>query len=141
MERLTFPDLAPADRDLTAEEHAWLGALARDTDPTLFTVNLGPSAAADDSGPVVACDQYGTWRAGRYIGELYRDGRVIEIRPRLGIETIAHWAGAAMNVRITPRSGEHTGSQMLIAELLAAAWRSALVDAGYDSLKRPRLDG
>ncbi|KXP08708.1 5-methylcytosine restriction system specificity protein McrC [Tsukamurella pseudospumae] len=141
MEPLTFPDLAPADRDLTAEEHAWLGALARDTDPTQFTVNLGPSAAADDAGPVVACDQYGTWRAGRYIGELYRDGRVIEIRPRLGIETIAHWAGAALNVRITPRSGEHTGSQMLIAELLAAAWRSAIVDAsrhGPPGIRVPR---
>lgn len=141
MEPLTFPDLAPADRDPTGDERAWLSALARDTDPGLFTVSVGASAAADDAGPVVACDSYGTWRAGRYIGELYRDGRVIEIRPRLGIETIAHWAGAALNVRITPRSGEHTGSQVLIAELLAAAWRSALVDAarhGPPGLRSPR---
>lgn len=141
MDRLTFPDLAPADRDPTVDERAWLSDLARDTDPGQFTVHLGPASPADDSGPIVACDPYGTWRAGRYIGELYRDGRVIEIRPRLGIETIAHWAGAALNVRITPRSGEHTGSQMLIAELLAAAWRSALVDAarhGPPGLRTPR---
>lgn len=141
MDRLTFPDLAPADRDLTEDERDWLSALARDTDPAQFTVHLGPSAAADDAGPVVACDQYGTWRAGRYIGELHRDGRVIEIRPRLGIETIAHWAGAALNVRIMPRAGEHTGSQVLIAELLAAVWRSAVVDAsrhGPPGIRSPR---
>ncbi|KXP14340.1 5-methylcytosine restriction system specificity protein McrC [Tsukamurella pseudospumae] len=141
MEPLTFPDLARADRDPTAEERDWLAVLARETDPVQFTVHLGPSAAADDAGPVVACDQYGTWRAGRYIGELHRDGRVIEIRPRLGIETIARWAGAALNVRIMPRAGEHTGSHVLIAELLAAAWRSAIVDAsrhGPPGIRAPR---
>lgn len=141
METLTFPDLAPADRDPTLEERDWLAMLARETDPAQFAVHLGPSAAADDTGPVIACDPYGTWRAGRYIGELHRDGRAIEIRPRLGIEAIAHWAGAALNVRIVPRAGEHSGSQILIAELLAAAWRSALTDAsrhGPPGLRGPR---
>ncbi|WP_145238412.1 MULTISPECIES: 5-methylcytosine restriction system specificity protein McrC [Nocardiaceae] len=142
MNTLSFMDLAEADREPTAEEHAWLRDVAKDTDSTEFTARIGRSLAADDAGPVLTCDTTGRWRAGRYIGELYRDGRVLEIRPRLGIETIAHWAGAALNVRIVPLAGEHVGSPAFIAELLAATWRSALVDAsrhGPPGLRTSRL--
>ncbi|MFF4028067.1 MULTISPECIES: 5-methylcytosine restriction system specificity protein McrC [Nocardia] len=128
-ERLVFRDLAGADRALTENDRNWLQALARDTDPANFVVGVGTSRIASAPEPVLHCDPDGNWRAGRYIGELHRDGRVLEIRPRLGFTTIAAWAGAALNVRIVPRTGDHSRSSILIAELLAATWRSTLVDA------------
>ena len=141
MNRLTFADLACADRAPTQEEAAWLADLARDVAADQITARIGRTMASDDPGPIVSCDPTGEWRAGRYVGELYRDGRVLEIKPRLGIDTIAHWAGAALNLRITPHSGDHVGSQALIAEFLAAIWRAELVNAarhGLPGLRSPR---
>lgn len=129
IEPLVFRDLSRLDREPTSEEQRWLTLLARDTDPRNFTVSLGRAIAASDPQPIVQQDADGRWRAGRYVGELYRDGRTIEILPRLGIGTIAAWAGTALNVHIVPRSAEHTKAATLIAELLAATWRSALADA------------
>lgn len=134
MDPLTFADLVVADRPPSAEEAAWLAELAADVAPSRVTARLGRSCASEEPGPIVSCDPAGQWRAGRYVGELYQGGRVIEIRPRLGIETIAHWAGAALNLRITPRSGALTGSQALIAEFLAAIWRAELVNAARHGL-------
>ena len=144
MSTLSFTDLGEADREPTAEEHHWLEELASTTSPAAFTARMGKSLAADDADePIVTRDpRTGRWQAGRYIGELYRDGRVLEIRPRLGIETIAHWAGAALNVQILPNTAEHTDSPALIAELVAATWRSTLADAarhGLPGLRTPRL--
>ena len=142
MDRLTFADLTRADRAPTLEQAEWLAHLARDLAPGKITVRLGRSMASDDPGPIISCDPTGEWRAGRYVGELYRDGRVLEIKPRLGIDTIAHWAGAALNLRITPHSGDHVGSQALIAEFLAAIWRAELVNAarhGLPGLRSPRI--
>lgn len=141
MGRLTFADLAGADRIPTTEETGWLSELASTTDLDNVTARLGRSVAAADAGPIVTCNPSGQWRAGRYIGELHRAGHILEIRPRLGIETVAHWAGAALNVRILPNAGEHIGSQALIAELVAAIWRAELVNAarhGLPGLRTPR---
>jgi 5-methylcytosine-specific restriction enzyme subunit McrC len=44
-------------------------------------------------------------------------------------QTIAAWAGAALNVRVIPKAAEHRGASVLIAELVAGAWRSAIVEA------------
>lgn len=135
MDAVRFADLVGPDRPPTPEEHAWLGALAAETDPAALTISLTRwSMAADDSGPILQPQLDGSWRAGRYVGELRRDGRVLEIRPRLGAETIAHWAGAVLNVRIVADAGEHTQTSALITEFVAAIWRSALVDAARDGL-------
>ena len=96
--------------------------------------------AATEPGPIVECDAFGNWRSGRYVGELHRDGRVLDIQHRLGIEAIAHWASAALNIRMLPRSGTHASSDALIMEFLAALWRSALKEAsrhGLPGLRTP----
>ena len=128
-EPFVFHDLVGPDRKPSSEESQWLSDLAADTDPADLAVQVAPSLAAETPGPVLERQVDGTWKAGRYVGELRRDDKVLEIRPRLGVETIARWAGAALNVRVVPRSGEHRGTAALIAELLAATWRSALVEA------------
>src|SRR4051794_17944342 len=130
--RLVFDDLVGPRREPNPDEEAWLGRIAAETDPSLYAVSLGRSMAGTEPGPVLEPHLDGSWRAGRYVGEIRRDGRVLEIQPRLGVETIAHWAGAVLNVRIVADAAEHTGTSMLITELVAAAWRSALVDAARD---------
>lgn len=128
-EPFVFHDLVGPEREPTSEESEWLSALAVDTDPAELAVQVAPSVAAETPGPLLERKVDGSWRAGRYVGELRRDDKVLEIRPRLGVETIARWAGAALNVRVVPRSAEQRGTAALIAELLAATWKSALVEA------------
>src|SRR4051812_582014 len=143
-ERLVFADLvgriAP-QRPLTSEEDAWLGALAQETDPQQLTVRVGASCVGAEPEPILSRQRDGSWRAGRYIGELRRDDRVLEIRPRLDVATIAAWAGAVLNVRIVARAAEQHGPSALIAELVAAAWRSAVAEAtrhGLPGLREQR---
>lgn len=132
--RLVFGDLVGPDRPPDEDERAWLGKIASDTDPSALTVRIGHSIAASEPGPVLEPQLDGSWRAGRYIGEIRRDGRVLEIRPRLGVDQIAAWAGAILNVRIVADAAEHTQTGTLIAELVAATWRASLVAAARDGL-------
>jgi 5-methylcytosine-specific restriction enzyme subunit McrC len=142
--RLVFADLVgliDPDRSLDPEEDEWLGALAEEVDVAQFTVSVGSSCIAADREPILQRQLNGSWKAGRYIGELRRDGRVLEIRPRLDIATIAAWAGAVLSVRVVPRAAEQHGTSALIAELIAATWRSAVVEAtrhGLPGLREPR---
>jgi 5-methylcytosine-specific restriction enzyme subunit McrC len=127
-EPLVFHDLVGPERAPTHEEDAWLAELVRETDAVALTIRVAASNAADEPEPILRRELDG-WRAGRFVGELLRGGRVLEIRPRLGVETLAAWAGAALNLRIIARAAEHRGTAALIAELLAATWRSAVVEA------------
>jgi len=140
-EPLVFGDLVGPDREPTVdEERELLEPLAREGEAEASTVSMGRSNAADDPGPILTRDAEG-WRAGRYVGELRRAGHVLEIRPRLGVETLASWAAAALGVRTVVRAAEHRGTAALIAEIMAASWRSALVDAarhGPPGIRRPR---
>ncbi|MEJ7783470.1 MAG: hypothetical protein WKF96_01620 [Solirubrobacteraceae bacterium] len=142
-ERLVFGDLVGLvePRPLSPDEDGWLAALVAEVDAADFQVSLGRSCAADRPEPILQRRLDGSWQAGRYIGELRRDGRVLEIRPRLDIATIAAWAGAVLNVRIVPRAAHQHGTSVLIAELLAATWRAAVVEAtrhGLPGLREPR---
>jgi 5-methylcytosine-specific restriction enzyme subunit McrC len=132
--RLVFGDLVGPEREPDDDEWNVLAAIASETDPTKLTISIGKSMAAAEPGPVLELQPDGTWRAGRYIGEIRRDGHVLEIRPRLGVDRIAAWAGAVLNIRIIAKAAEQTGTSALIAELVAAAWRSALVAAARDGL-------
>ncbi len=133
-EPFIFEDLSGPEREPDEEERAWLAGIAHDTDPTGLVVSLGRSAATEEPGPIVEPTLDGSWRAGRYIGEIRRDGRVLVITPRLGMPTIAAWVGAILNVRVVPKSAEHRGISALISQLMAVAWRAAFVDAARDGL-------
>jgi 5-methylcytosine-specific restriction enzyme subunit McrC len=143
-DRLTFGDLVgliDPDRSLTGDENEWLGALVEEVKAPQFTVRVGRSCVAALTEPILQRQVDGSWRAGRYIGEIRREGRVLEIRPRLGVATIASWAGAVLNVRVVPRAAEQYGTSALIAELIAATWCSALAEAmrhGPPGLREPR---
>lgn len=133
MDRVVFADLAGSDRPLDPSELRWIAELA----PTLNepqALSVAASRAAGDPDPVLVPQLDGTWQAGRYIGELQRDGRVLEIRPRLPVQTIAAWAGAIFGVRVIPDAATLHGTSALIAQLIAATWRSALLAAARDTL-------
>lgn len=140
MQRVVFRDLDGPQRELSDEERRWITTLA----PQLNAppaVSVGASGAREEPELVLVPQLDGTWKAGRYIGELRRDDRVLEIVPRLGIETIAAWVGAIFNVRIITGSASQSGTSALIAQLVAATWRSALIDAarnGLPGLREPR---
>ena len=130
--RIVFADLVgriEPDRPLTPEEDRWLADIAQHIDATNHTLTLAPSLAAADPEPVLQRQLDGSWKAGRYVGELRQGDRVLEIRPRLGIDTIAAWASAALNLRIVPDTAAHTGTSTLIVELTAAIWRSVVIEA------------
>lgn len=138
-ERLVFGDLVGPDRQPTPEEDEWLTDLARSVAATELTVSVGVSRADEEPEPILRRDLDG-WRAGRYVGELRFRGRTLEIKPRLSVETLAGWAAAALGVRVVPRMAEHGGSGALVAELLAASWRSAVTDAARHGLPGLRAE-
>lgn len=139
-EPLFFRDLAGPNRIPTRDEERWLTAIAAETNTESLVVRLATSNAATDVEPVVYRELNGKWRAGRYIGEIRRDGRMLEIRPRLAPEILGGWASAALNVRMLPNAADLQRASHLIAEFVAAAWRAALTDAARHSLPTLRED-
>ena len=135
-----FHDLVGPDRPPTTEEDAWLSAIAAETDAQELVLQIAASNAAREPEPVLSRQSDGSWRAGRYVGEIRRGGRTLEIRPRLGVETIAVWAGAALNLRILPQAAEQRDSSVLIAELVAATWRASIIEAARHGLPGLRED-
>ena len=132
--RIIFQDLGgqvPGTGRLRNDDDKWLAALVAELDASTLVVPMKSSFAKhdDQAEPVLTRQTDGTWRAGRYIGEIRRGDRILEIRPRLGFPVISAWASAALNLKIVPRAAGKNGVSFLIAELQAAAWRRALVDA------------
>lgn len=128
-ERIPFLDLAGPQRTLTPQEDSWLAELAAETKPAEHVVHVAASLAGEQPGPLLERQLDGTWRAGRYVGELRRGDRILDIQPRLHAETIARWVSSIVGVRVVPRSAENVRAGSLIAELLAGAWKAAVIDA------------
>ncbi|CAB4893874.1 unannotated protein [freshwater metagenome] len=126
---LTFRDLSPLGGSTTRSDNEWLVGIVNDVAVADFLVSAGASHARDEPNPLLTRELDGSWRAGRYVGELRRDGRTLRIEPRLGIDTIAAWMSAAIGVKVVPRAGEAGGFGPVIAELVAAIWRSTMADA------------
>jgi 5-methylcytosine-specific restriction enzyme subunit McrC len=136
-QRIIFRDLAGlADRDrlLTADDDRWLTSIAEKVDANAHAIRVARSCAAEAPEPILQRQLDGGWKAGRYVGELRQGDRVLEIQPRLGIDTVASWAGTALNVRVTPSTAAHAGTHTLIAELTAAIWRGVVIEASRHGL-------
>lgn len=111
----------------------WLTQLAAEVVPGNYLFSIDTTCTMrsrnEEREPLLTRQQDGSWRAGRFIGEIRRGNRILEIRPRLSFPTITAWAGAALNLAIIPQSAGRSGMSYLIAELQAATWRRALIDA------------
>jgi 5-methylcytosine-specific restriction enzyme subunit McrC len=133
--------MLPGQKALTSADRDWLSKLAAECDATALTVQLGREPRLhrfEAPEPVLTAQADGSFRAGRFIGEIRRGERVLEIRPRLGLPAIAHWANTALNLRFLPTSAGHDGMGFLLAELQAAMWRRLLAKAtqhGYPATR------
>lgn len=142
LKRLTIDDLtreAYWSRRPTIEEQGWLASIA-DLSPEPFVLNAQLGADnAPTIEPIVVRDIDG-WRANRYIGEIRHGGRTLEIRPRLGVETITGWISTILNVQVLPRSAALSGStSRVVTQLLAALWRASVLTAGQHALPRRKV--
>ncbi|MCH8570251.1 McrC family protein [Nesterenkonia sp. AY15] len=108
--------------------------------PEQFLLDVGDrNGAGADPAPILDVDLNG-WRAGRYIGEIHHQGRTLQIRPRLGIETVAQWISAIHNVHVLPDvAGGSRSYQPLVIQLTAALWRASILDAGRHTLAREKV--
>lgn len=118
-ESLVIADLSPFKPRDDAEER-WLGRVQEHVRAGEFVIRLGDAAEQEDDF-IVSRDSRGTWWGGRYIGELAFEGRRLEIRPRFGVEVIARWLEAALNIVAISDMGERDSSAF-VALLMAAVW-------------------
>ncbi|WP_287162932.1 hypothetical protein [Rhodococcus sp. (in: high G+C Gram-positive bacteria)] len=137
--RLVINDLtseAHWDRRPTDQEQRWLAEIA-ELSPEPFVLNAQLRGDHEPTiEPILARDADG-WRANRYIGEIRHKGRTLEIRPRLGIETITGWISTILNVQVLPHTAAHSSdASNVITQLLAALWRASVLTAGQHALPR-----
>jgi 5-methylcytosine-specific restriction enzyme subunit McrC len=117
---LVVEDLSPFEPRDRTEEH-WLERLQEHVRASDHVIRLGEAIDREDDF-IVYRDQFGGWRAGRYVGELAHQGRRLEIRPRFGIDVIGRWLEGALNLVAVPETAEREASESFIALLMAAVW-------------------
>lgn len=129
-------------KPLSKADDRWLTALVAEVDAAAYTFPLSPQRGShrDENQPLLTRQQDGTWRAGRFIGEIRRDDRILEIRPRLSFPIITAWASAALNLTLVPQSAGRSGISYMIAEMQAATWRRALTNASRHGLPGLRAE-
>lgn len=138
-DRLVINDLTPEaywDRRITVEEQNWLADIAK-LSPESYVLNAQLQADHEPTiEPIISRDIDG-WRANRYIGEIRHKGKTLEIRPRLGIETITGWISTILNVKVLPRAATHADdANNVVTQLVAALWRASVLTAGQHALPR-----
>lgn len=138
-DRLVINDLTPEaywDRPITVDEQKWLADIAK-LSPEPYILNAQLQVDHEPTiEPILSRDIDG-WRANRYIGEIRHEGRTLEIRPRLGIETITGWISTILNVQVLPRTATHSNdTSSVVTQLLAALWRASVLTAGQHALPR-----
>lgn len=140
---LSIPDLTSENAwpsQASADDQQWLRSIAQ-LEPEQFLLHVGDRMGpGTDAAPILNIDLNG-WRAGRYIGEIHHQGRTLQIRPRLGIETVAQWISVIHNVHVLPDvAGGSQSHQPLVVQLAAALWRGSMLDAGRHTLAREKIE-
>ena len=105
-------------------------------------IRLGETRGGDEDW-VVRRDAYGTWQAGRYIGEIALGNRRLEIAPRYGPDVIGSWLEGALNLVAVPETSAQPYTESFVALLMAAVWCRAFDVAarhGPPALRRDQRD-
>ena len=137
---MKIKDLSPFPVQPTAEEEAWLGRLQRHLVTSDHVVRLG-EATDRGGGQIVTRDSFGTWWAGRYVGEVSFEGRRLVIEPRLGMTVIEEWLSQALNLLAPPHASRELPTKSFIALLMAMVWSQRLAAAsrhGPPAFRRER---
>lgn len=137
-EPVVFQDLSPL-KDADSGTDQWLGRLAERLYGENHTLHLAGVARHDDEDlPALSRDTFGTWWAGRFIGELRFEDRVLRIEPRLGMDVIGEWLAFALNLNVVPKSATRSGRGPMIAQLIDRIWSAAVADASRHGGPRVR---
>lgn len=104
--RVTVRDCCAFDPQPNEEERTWLVALARGFRAGELVVPLSDDPRDDEPDDyLVYCDKDGTWRAGRYIGEVTFQKRTLTIEPRMGMPVLEEMFAEATSAVIADVRG------------------------------------
>ena len=135
---VVFQDLS-SNEEIDAEDDQWLGRLAKRLYGESHVLHLAGAGRRDDEDlPALSRDTFGTWWAGRFIGELRFEDRILRIEPRLGMDVVGQWMSYAMNLNVVPKSATVSGKGPMIAQLIDRIWSAALADASRHGGPRVR---
>ena len=123
---LSVRDCSPFAPAPSAADAAWLSRLALASRGGDLVLRLEDGR---EDEPVVRCDEFGSWWAGRYVGSIAFEGRRLDILPRFGEETLRSWIAGAFNLALVDTPGRLGGDDAFVARLLAAVWSRAFVSA------------
>ena len=136
--KLVAKDCTPLEPQPTAADAQWLRSLAAGVNVSNLVVPIVGNR--DDDEPVVYCERDGTWWAGRYVGSLSFEGRILTIEPRFGLATLRSWLFEATSVILTEAPGQLRKDESFIAQLLASVWAHGFVEAARHGLPALRKD-
>ncbi len=134
---LSVRDCSPFAPAPSAADAAWLSRLALASRGGDLVLRLEQGR---EDEPVVRCDEFGSWWAGRYVGSLTFEGRRLDILPRFGEETLRAWIAGAFNLALVDTPGRLGGDDSFVARLLAAVWSRAFVAAARHGAPALRAD-
>ncbi|WP_238419499.1 McrC family protein [Gordonia sp. 'Campus'] len=134
LKTIEFLDLDGPTTALSAEDDLWLADLAKVAQPDAFVVPFAHRHPDEHPGSVVERSGPG-WRAGRYIGQLRRGDRILQISPRLGIDTIGRWMTAVTGVvAVKQTAGLEESSDLLVAPVIARLWVNSVTQSSLHGL-------
>lgn len=99
------------------------------------------SAGKADDDPIAIYEgQIGSWRAGRYIGEVQFENGVLRIEPRFGMPNLLRWLGEIWGVKLLDSSGAWKDQNLWFWFIIAHLWNSKLIAAAKHGLPYRRSD-
>lgn len=122
------------------EDEEWLRRLVAAAKPAELLMPIGTISDADDE-PIATFDSaVGSWRAGRYVGEIQFDGGTLRIEPRFGMSTLMRWLGAIWGVRLVESKGAIRDQRLWLWLVIAHLWSGRVIAAAKHGLPFRRLD-
>lgn len=125
---------------LSGDDEVWLKGLLREADVTALTLGLSAAGDAEESPLAYFDSRAGAWCAGRFVGELRYQGKVLRILPRFGMPVLSRWLSKIWGVRVLTSRGEAESSRIWLWELIARLWAGRLTLAAKHGLPRTRYE-
>jgi 5-methylcytosine-specific restriction enzyme subunit McrC len=128
----------PMDR----AQEVWLTRLLKAATPAVILGLGGRRATEDvDDEPIAAYDgKSGMWWAGRYIGELHFEGKMLRIEPRFGRPSLMRWLTSIWSVQLLETKGSYQQQQRVwLWVVIARLWAVRLIAAAKHGLPWTRI--
>ncbi len=94
----------------------------------------------EDEPIAVYESQTGSWRAGRYVGELQFENGILRIEPRFGMPSLLRWLGEIWGVKLLDSGGALKQQSLWLWLIIAHLWSGRLIAAAKHGLPYRRSD-